>query len=134
MDDEANSVPSETLIEYGYPAQPGEIVRVFNGHMTKVASRVGVSVANTSHAGSLLSMMRAVTKIKNGGPGHGSIYILHYQPTEEQFKEYKESVAGTSRRINPSKYDFLINEITSLKQQIKDLNQRLDEMDVSRGR
>ncbi len=130
MDRIAIETQSHELSIYGYPAEHGLKVKVFTGLISTCAASVGVSVSNTSHATNLLTAMQCITKLRGGGLRHQSVYILHYTPTEEDFKRYRESLGMVNRRITPSKYDMLINDFERTRQELKDLQARVAKLEA----
>jgi hypothetical protein len=125
LEKNSKDLQTKELVEYGYPAEENTSVKVFIGTVKNCATVAGISVTNTSHTTTLLTAMQCMTKLRGGGPNHNSIYILHYEPTEEAFKQYRETLGVVNRRIAPSKYDMLINDLERSRQEIKDLQARV---------
>lgn len=136
LEKNAKEIQTHELVEYGYPAEENTSVKVFIGTVKSCATVVGISVTNTSHTTTLLTAMQCMTRLRGGGPNHDSIYILHYEPTEDTFKQYRESLGMVNRRITPSKYDMLINDLERARQEIKDLHVRVARLEdlQQRGR
>lgn len=134
MEKTAQDVQTKELVEYGYPAEENVTAKVFTGLISTCAANVGVSTSNTSHATNLLNALRCITKLRGGGPRHPSVFILNYEPTEEAFKQHRESLGMVNRRITPSKYDMLINDLERARQEIKDLHVRVARLEDSQQR
>lgn len=117
----AREVSAQTVTDYGYPAQPGETVLVFEGHMQERGNEVGIGRSATTEASRLLSAMRAITVLRRANRTAPSIVILSYEPTEAQFADFKLRVGGMSRRINPSRYDAMRDDLVDARARIKEL-------------
>jgi hypothetical protein len=125
----AKEEPASTLIDYGYPAKPGETVLVYRGYSTKDAPTLGLLPSTVSHAMRLLKAMNAITLLKTGTKSSPSIYLLNYKPTKEQFMEFRGRSDMLGRRIAPNKYESLINDMASLREQMADLQRRMKELE-----
>lgn len=125
--------PASNLIEYGYPTDDPNPVNLFIGYVGKTGSSVGLSLSSQGTAMRILNSMRAVTQLKMGGPNTESVYIINYKPTEEQYREYSRGVAATSRKISPSKWDTIIDEISRLKTRVRSLETQVRELKEGAG-
>lgn len=128
--------PATNIKNYGYPAQHGETVKIFRGTASRICHDLGFTTATGQRTMSLLSAMRCITLLKSGGPGFPSIYLLHYKPTEEQYKKYKSHVSDQNTYVKPSKYQILISDLNSLREtltsqrkMIEDLTKRVDSLE-----
>lgn len=128
MISQATEEPATNVKNYGYPSQPDETVRIFRGTATKICNDLGFTAATGQRCMSLLSAMRCVTLLKSGGPGYPSIYLLHYKPSEAQYIEFKNHTSSQNAYVNPSKYQILIKDLTSLRQSLTDQLRMIDEL------
>lgn len=124
--------PTEIFDEYGYQLSADSgLVKVFIGFIGETATGIGLSEASFRKAMTVLSTMNAVTKIKHSGrynsPG---AWILNYQPTLEQYSDYRGYNKSVLGRTLPSKADAIIrdqqlifNELTELRKRVKDLEE-----------
>lgn len=121
--------PASTLLEYGYPADDPENVRIFRGYINKAGSSVGMSLSSQGTGMRILHATQSITQLKMGGPTVESVYILNYRLTREQYQEYQAATAKTSRRIAPTKYDQLIDQLTRITSRCNDLETRVKELE-----
>ena len=73
--------------------------------------------------------MRCITMLRSGGNRVDSVYLIHYKPTEKQYKEFRRHVSDTNTRIIPSRYQMLLQEIANLKEANKNLTKDYADLD-----
>lgn len=127
-------VPANTLLEYGYPPDDSENVRLFIGYSYKTSTSIGLSKSSHGTAMRILNAMQCVTQLKTGGPVTESVYLLNYRPTVEQHREFHQQSSATSRRISPSRYDTFIDELERIKTRLRTVENRLKELEGSNVR
>lgn len=140
MASKATMRPAKELQEYGYPAEDGEEILVFAGHASKDAEALGLLTSSASHALQLLNGLRATTLLVKGNAYRPSIYILHYKPTEEDFKNFTGREWALDRKIRPTSNDALVNDIVRLREElasalarISALEAKVDDLNNIRG-
>ncbi len=123
----AKEVKAEALLEYGYPVEnPDELIKIYVGNIRGAVSKeVGVSDSASNDASVLLNAMRCFTLLVRGGPRVQSVYLLHYNPTVEQFLQFKERQGGLKARIMPSKWEQILQELADLRIRVKTLEDRM---------
>jgi hypothetical protein len=114
---------------YGYPAERDEKIRLYRGSAIKVTDSLGFTKSTGQRCMTLLSGMRCLTLLRPGGHGMDSLYLLHYRPTEEQYNEFKGNVVDTNAKINPSKYQLLLNDIIRLRESYNELAKNYKALD-----
>lgn len=90
---------------------------VFVGTVTDLIKELGLSVSYQSTIGVKLRRMGCITMIKRGGGAAKSVYMLHKEPTLEDFNATDDT--GDTKYLKKAEDDE-----TAL-QKIRDLNRRL---------
>ncbi len=130
MWERSNEVLPKDLAEYGYPIENDDPVRLFVGNIRTEATILGISPSGSNEGMQVLNAMRCTTTIRSGGPKTKSIYILSYKPTAEQYQEFRQRQGNLSRRIAPSKFDQLLNDMIEMKAKIKQLEKKLADVEL----
>lgn len=112
------------LISLGFPLEAGGEVWIYHGYLQDAGAEVGLSRGKAVDATRLLTAMRAITPLKRANRTAGSIIMLSYRPTQDQFNAYKLSLGGMDRRISPSRYDSMKDEIADLRQRVVELERK----------
>ena len=121
--------PAEELQEYGYPAQVGETLTVFEGYIQASAeAALGIRASNVTHAMSTLKAMNAITLLITGNRIRKSIYLLNYQPTSEQYEEFKGRSYAIERKTIPNRWDSMVNDMVVIRQRLTDLEREVKEL------
>ena len=129
LNENSNIRDAKDLQEYGYPAQEGEQIRVFEGYvLVSVEKSLGLRASAVTQCLSMLKAMNAVTLLVTGNRVRRSIYLLHYQPTEEQYEEFMGRSYAIERKTIPSKYDSLINDLVVIRQRLDVVERELAEL------
>lgn len=121
--DHCDEVKAETLLEYGFPVEnPNELIKIFIGNIRgNVSTKVGLSKSAAQDGAALLNAMRCFTLLRSGGRGIESLYLLHYKPTLEHYKEFRERQGQITQRIAPSKWEQTLQEMADLRIRVKAL-------------
>lgn len=116
----ATLINSTELQEYGYPVKDfSDQTLVFRGYATILArEELRLLDSAVSHATALLKAMNSVTLLIPGNKFKPSIYLLHYKPTPEQYQEFTGRTMALGRRVAPTVYDGVVNDIERLKQRL----------------
>lgn len=130
MNNLAKEEPAIDLKPFGYPAQIDEKVSVFRGTGQKIADDLGFRASTGQRCMSLLASMRCITLLKSGGNKHPSIYLLHYRPTEAQYDQFRNHVASQDAKINPSRYQILLDDLTKLRESLNQSNRRIADLET----
>jgi hypothetical protein len=91
--------------------------------------------------------MNCLTRIKTPGGSSPGIWIMNYEPTPEQYIEFKESNLRVLRRTLPSKADLIIDQlreiireqrsvrevVSTIETQLVELSARVSELEKQRG-
>lgn len=128
------------LLEYGYPVGHNEDnIRLFTGLFTEISEKLKLSPTQRANALKILGSMNCITKIRNPGGGSPGVWILNYEPTVEQWIQYKETNLRILRKTMPSKADTIItqlkeliikvNEIDKLAESLGLLERRVSELE-----
>jgi hypothetical protein len=126
MWDRSVEVKAYTLAEYGFPVEnPQELARVFRGNVRSESSQIGLSQSTAGDGMALLNAMRCVTLLKPGGPKTKSIYLLNFQITLEEYEKFRDRQGSLSRRVNPSKWDTMLNDMTEMKMSLKEQGEKI---------
>jgi hypothetical protein len=123
----AQEITAYKLQEYGYPATNLEETRlVYVGNVRSEASVIGLSPNTAGDGMALLNAMRCVTLLKPGGPRSKSIYLLDYKITLENYDEFRDRQGTLNRRIKPSKWDTMLNDMAQMKIDQKQLAEKIE--------
>lgn len=126
-----NSTARETkdLQEYGYPAKEGERINVYEGHvLASVEAELGLRGSAVTQALSMLKAMNAVTLLISGNRIRKSIYLLHYQPTMEQYDDFLGRSYAIERKTMPNRWDSMVNDMVVLRERLTAVERELAEL------
>jgi len=126
----SNLVPIEDIVSYGYPSTSDtKEVTMFSGTITTTASQLGLSASQRYNATSLLYAMQAMTVLRRTNPRLDGLWILHYRPTDEDYDKFKVHLNKENRRIVPSKYDTMVDDLSDARVRIKELERQVKYLD-----
>lgn len=129
LDESSTIVSTDTLIEYGYPSDKVEPVKIYTGYSSKLTLELGYPPSTGQHAMNLLKGMRCIEMVRIGSKIRPSIYVLNYTPTPETYAAYKGHEWLLDRRINPSKHDSLLIELNEIRETNAKLKERVSALE-----
>jgi len=128
--EDSEEVRAESLTGYGFPAENlEETVRIYRGFLIKAGEKVGLTHNHVTTAMRILYAMQSTTQLRRPSRGFGGITILNYIPTDEQYTNFKLTLSGMSRRISPSRYDAIKDDLADARVRIKELERKFKEME-----
>lgn len=120
--------PAAELLEFGYPAQIGEELLVFEGHVTiSAGEETGLLSSGITQALAQLKAMNAITLIITGNKIRKSIYLLNYKPTMEQYENFMGRSYAIERKTMPNRWDSMVNDMVVLRQRLDAVEKELRE-------
>lgn len=117
------------MLEFGYPVTQGEEYLVFFGNLSAVGASVGLASGSVYNALDLLRQMRCVDQLRKGTIKRESVFLLNYKPTVDQWTEFRNSIIRVDRKVNPDRYDVLLNHFRELKDMVIALTERIDHLE-----
>jgi hypothetical protein len=134
LSSKATLIETKELIEYGYPAVEGDQILMYQGHSTKDAKALGMLDSAISHALATLKAMNAITMLRIGAKNRPSIYLLHYKPTMEQFEQFMGRAYAIDRKVAPTNYDQLVNDLVRVRERLDEAERKIRELEEYRDR
>jgi hypothetical protein len=121
-------VPPIELVAFGYPQEEiNNPVRIFEGFSKAVGDKLGFSQHQRSRALQILNSMNCITRIKTPGGGSAGVWILHYEPSQQQFLDHKETNLKLLRINVPSKTALIIEQMRSLTREMTNIRKEMEE-------
>lgn len=127
--------PNElTSLGFTNLSNDNEPLLVFTGYITVESKNIGLSASAGLQGSRILSSMRCITQLKHGGPYVNSVYVLHYEPTDDDFEAFREREGLLTKRIVPSNTNVMSSNIDGLKTAVANLRNRVKELEELKAR
>ena len=103
---------------------------VYEGYLTKLFRRIGLSVPQYSHVKKELERMGCIRQLRRGGGSSPSVWVLIEPPSKEKFDNEKVNPLFNSRGgLRKTAFEVLQSQFDDLRRQYNQLELRVKELE-----